>query len=67
MKESTERAREIAAASRQIRRTDKIPHPFSGLLYYMWERKGGTEKDEKRKKTDDTWTERLCPKILKSK
>ena len=39
MKESTERAREIAAVSRQIRRTDKIPHPFSDLLYYMWGKK----------------------------
>ena len=39
MKESTERAREIAAASRKIRRTDKIPHPFSDLLYYMWGKK----------------------------
>jgi len=33
----------------------------------MWEKRGGTEKDEKGKKTDDIWAEELCPEILKSK
>jgi len=33
----------------------------------MWEKRGGTEKDEKRKKTDDIGAEMVCPKILKSK